>query len=68
MNPEQLKAALRSAGYVVASEGGGGYGSEPGDPFIPGPNTSGSGTRRWLRPAQHKRRNLPSAFINTHQT
>lgn len=39
MNPEQLKAALRSAGYVVASEGGGGYGSEPGDPFIPGPTT-----------------------------
>jgi hypothetical protein len=39
MNPEQLKAALRSAGYLVMSEGGGGYGSEPGDPFIPGPTT-----------------------------
>ena len=39
MNPEQLKAALRSAGYVVMSEGGGSYGSEPGDPFIPGPTT-----------------------------
>ncbi len=39
MNPEQLKAALRSAGYLVASEGGGGFGTEPGDPFIPGPTT-----------------------------
>lgn len=36
MTPEQIKAALRAKGYVVGSEGGGGYGSEPGDAYVPG--------------------------------